>query len=456
MKISVLIVASFILTLSSGVLLARADVNCPTYFPYGEANYYARNPYAYSNCPRNFNATYGYYGTGMPGQIILLSSNSGYPATNAGYQNNYGQTPSANLGQVAKTDVAYPVGARSATLAGTVNPNSFNTSYYFEYGTSPDLDHSTASRNAGNGTSNLSISMDISGLTPNTTYYYRVGAESERGIAVGATLSFTTRSSVSVATTAQPIATATTGSVPANATTNNNSSGNTPAVTDAYTPTNSYGMGAQLLSAFGLRASPCFTLSGKLSSKSVAPGGTVSYTVSGKNGCSTDFMNAVLRITLPDTVKFTSSTAAYAIVDGNTYVYNLGNFPNASTLSVAVTGIANTDAPDNVPIVFTGTVDFDDSGIHQMIGTTSSGEISVSIFASIANLFRSKGSSASPANGQATLINGQVADTSSSKISTSTLANILLVFAMAGLVIWLLFRGKKVSIPARVKALTSR
>src|SRR5438093_9398277 len=73
------------------------------------------------------------------------------------------------------------VGPTSATVTGTVNPNGQATNWYFEYGTTTGYGSKTPTGNAGSGTSNVSVSAPLAGLTPGTTYHYRLVATSSAG-----------------------------------------------------------------------------------------------------------------------------------------------------------------------------------------------------------------------------------------------------------------------------------
>ena len=66
-----------------------------------------------------------------------------------------------------------------------MNPNGFSTGYYFEYGTTSSYGSSTAPGDAGAGTATIAVYATLNGLTPGTTYHYRVVAV--RGGTVAAT-----------------------------------------------------------------------------------------------------------------------------------------------------------------------------------------------------------------------------------------------------------------------------
>jgi phosphodiesterase/alkaline phosphatase D-like protein len=97
-------------------------------------------------------------------------------------------TPSAITGPVNS------VGPTTATVTGTVNPNGQATTWYVEYGTSTSYGTKTASESAGSGTANTAVSANLTGLTPGTTYHYRVVATNSSGTARGADGIFTTSS----------------------------------------------------------------------------------------------------------------------------------------------------------------------------------------------------------------------------------------------------------------------
>ncbi len=80
----------------------------------------------------------------------------------------------------------------SAQLNGSVNPNGGSTTYYFEYGTTANYGSKTNNANAGSGTSAVSVNSPITGLSPNTTYHFRVVATNNGGTNSGNDLIFTT------------------------------------------------------------------------------------------------------------------------------------------------------------------------------------------------------------------------------------------------------------------------
>jgi hypothetical protein len=79
------------------------------------------------------------------------------------------------------TGGAKSVSFGSATLAGTINPNSSNTSYYFQYGQTKLYGSQTAIADAGAGTKTVTVKLPIAGLAPLTVYHYRLVAVNASG-----------------------------------------------------------------------------------------------------------------------------------------------------------------------------------------------------------------------------------------------------------------------------------
>ena len=83
------------------------------------------------------------------------------------------------------------VATTSAELKGYVNPNGSSSTVYFEYGTTTGYGSQTPS--GGIGTTAMNISTTVYGLTPGTTYHYRIVASNSGGTTRGADQPFTTQ-----------------------------------------------------------------------------------------------------------------------------------------------------------------------------------------------------------------------------------------------------------------------
>jgi hypothetical protein len=81
----------------------------------------------------------------------------------------------------------------TVSLKGTVNPNGNGTTYGFQWGATTDYGNTAAGRSAVNGTSNVAVTANLSGLTSNTTYHYRLVATNSSGTTYGLDMTFTTQ-----------------------------------------------------------------------------------------------------------------------------------------------------------------------------------------------------------------------------------------------------------------------
>ena len=88
--------------------------------------------------------------------IALVISSGGAPAA----------ASAAPAAPAAATGGATDVAQSSATIAGTVNPNGTDTSYYFQYGTTTSYGSNTPSTSAGAGSADVAASASLSGLPP--------------------------------------------------------------------------------------------------------------------------------------------------------------------------------------------------------------------------------------------------------------------------------------------------
>ena len=85
------------------------------------------------------------------------------------------------LAATVTTGPAESVTTSGAKVTGTVNPGGTQTSYHFEYGTTSSYGLSTPDNDAGAGNADLGVSAQLSGLTAQTTYHYRLVAGTTNG-----------------------------------------------------------------------------------------------------------------------------------------------------------------------------------------------------------------------------------------------------------------------------------
>jgi len=112
-------------------------------------------------------------------------------------------TDSTNGKPAVTSGSATDVGADSVAFNGTVKPRGTLTTYYFEYGTSTNYGFTTPVASAGSEKwLDVSVSVTITGLNPNTTYHYRLVGINSVGTGYGSDKTFTTTGTLpTVATT---------------------------------------------------------------------------------------------------------------------------------------------------------------------------------------------------------------------------------------------------------------
>ena len=92
------------------------------------------------------------------------------------------------------------VTAKTATVDAQIDPFGFDTKYQFQWGTTTAYGHRipVPEGDLGNGIGDQDANQTITGLTPNTTYHFRVVAHSSEGSVKGPDQTFTTGPPVSV------------------------------------------------------------------------------------------------------------------------------------------------------------------------------------------------------------------------------------------------------------------
>ena len=101
----------------------------------------------------------------------------------------------------AITATTTTVTSNSAAVTAIVNPNGAPTDAYFDLGTTMSYGSKSPSASVGNGTVSVAFDYTFTGLTPGTTYHYRVVASSTAGATDGADGIFTTSSSAAPSAT---------------------------------------------------------------------------------------------------------------------------------------------------------------------------------------------------------------------------------------------------------------
>ncbi len=152
------------------------------YDPYTDYYYYsAYDPYAdYNSAYTNAYSSYDYQSTGCGTSGCNTGCTSGCT------------TPVTYTRPTVTTRSATNVGESLATISCDVNPNGNTANVWFEWGTSSaSFSLSTSTRSYSSATT---AEQSLTGLSTDTTYYYRCVGENNGGKSTGSTLSFHTTS----------------------------------------------------------------------------------------------------------------------------------------------------------------------------------------------------------------------------------------------------------------------
>jgi plastocyanin len=93
---------------------------------------------------------------------------------------------------VVITNAATSVTTSSGTLNGSLDPHGLPTTVFFQYGTTTSYGSATPTQNQ-TGNTYRNITANISGLTPHTTYHFRMVATNGGGTRMGSDRTFTTQ-----------------------------------------------------------------------------------------------------------------------------------------------------------------------------------------------------------------------------------------------------------------------
>ncbi|MFH0888949.1 MAG: hypothetical protein V1871_07070 [Planctomycetota bacterium] len=168
------------------------------YFEYGTSTAYGSTT-AYQNISSgtsNVNVSADL--TGLSANITYnfrIKAIRGSPTTGTLYNGANQTFTTAGLPPTCVTSDANNITSNSARLNGTVNPNGGATTAYFNYGLTTSYRGTTTSQSIGNGTSNVAIMADISGLLINALYNFRIVGINTYGTLYGNNLTFSTTGS---------------------------------------------------------------------------------------------------------------------------------------------------------------------------------------------------------------------------------------------------------------------
>jgi uncharacterized repeat protein (TIGR01451 family) len=277
----------------------------------------------------------GNYAQNFSQQVYNLSPNTTYyyrAAAKTSYGTAYGQILSTggnnyNNGSAPQviTNAATNIGNNSALLNGQVDANGAVTSAWFEYGRTTGLGSQSTSLPIGAGTDYLNDSAALSGLSANTTYYFRAAAQNSYGTGYGSILSFTTSGGGSVVV------------VPQNQIIYRT-------ISTGPTTTNT----------------SCVILVPSLNVSELTPGQNFTLTITYRNGCTSNLSNVFLKVILPTGTDFVSTNYPFFNRDANGISYNLGALPANFQSAISIEG--NVVGPVNPgdSVIFSAVINYND------------------------------------------------------------------------------------------------
>lgn len=191
---------------ASTVLLASATLNghvnpngllTQVWFEYGGSNTYGNSttPQSIGSGSTSVNVSAPISGLTLPGyHFRCVAQNSAGKTYGTDFAFGVDAAPAATT--LAATNVT----STGATVHGTVNANSLDTTPAFECGTTSSLGTVVAATPAlAMGTGDTAVSAALVGLAPNTTYYYRAIGTNASGTGLGNVMTFITTNAAPVA-----------------------------------------------------------------------------------------------------------------------------------------------------------------------------------------------------------------------------------------------------------------
>jgi sugar lactone lactonase YvrE len=253
---------------------------------------------------------------------------------------------------VVTTGQATAITDTTADVPATVNPEGSDTTVTVVYGTDHSLSSNTLTSNgtdAGNGTMNEPLTIALSGLAPQTTYYYEVMATNGGGTTTGTIGQFTTAAAVptSIDATAGTPQSATAGTAFATAlqaTVDDQNGDPLPGANVTFTAPS--GGAGGTFSGGQTSVTVMTNANGVATATAFAANGTAgSYTVTAAvAGISTPF--ALTNVAVPPAaIAFATGSVSANATDGSAAIVLTRSGNLAATLTVVLSSPGGTDVP---------------------------------------------------------------------------------------------------------------
>ncbi len=250
-----------------------------------------------------------------------------------------GQTPGGSTGGVAGAPIAitaqaYAVTQTSGILNSVINPNGSFATVWFEWGPTTSLGQITPSQSAGSGVNPVTISRALAGLSPYTTYYYRVTAQNAVSISYGTIGNFTTLANQTFVPSPSPRP--------------------TPSPRPSPPPEPKPIVTSKTNSSIKLNQS--------FDNQNPNPGDEINYEVTYTNIGSTTLKNVLLKIMFPDKVTYESSTREPNIKENHELMFHLGDLFIGDNGKITIKLKVNNDAEAGSDLIFRNVIEYSENG----------------------------------------------------------------------------------------------
>lgn len=305
--------------------------------------------------------------------------NSNSTSTSTSTNNTSTNTSSSNTSQQglpgAATNGPASVSANSAVINGSVNPNNANTTFWFRFGATQALDQTTTVQSLGSGGSWQLVVGNLSGLESGKTYYYRVIAQNNFGLANGDILSFNTGNQFGQTNqTGGQVLGAVSGNGNGSNTGTSTGSGSTSSVkpTSSKIVNNPRPKVNERPSFISLEYSigPNGALVLVADDAKPKPGEEFNYTVVYKNDGQSSFNEAGLKVIIPAETEYLRASVEPIRISGDVVEFGLGNIVPGAQGAVVVTVKIKENVLSGANIIFTSVLGYKDRTGTQLATTS--------------------------------------------------------------------------------------
>ena len=278
--------------------------------------------------------------------------------------NTFGTNVSGKLPTVTTKAPTF-ISQNSGLINSLVNPNGVDdTTAWFEYGTTAALGNRTSSQRVGSGKNDAQISSALTGLIPNTTYFYRAVAQNKYGTVYSYILAIQTN-------------------IGSGGAVNNTV---TTVTTNSFSNTSTTG------------GQSCVLIVPAIAPQEINAGEAFTYTLTYRNGCAYALNDAFLKVIVPAETEDIKTSAAKGLgeQDANGTTYSLGTLQPGDQGMITVQGNVSTGVNKGDILIFSSVLNFTDAKNHPqsvssyLTATVLSGRtLTASIFDAFKGLFSS-------------------------------------------------------------------